>query len=1238
MKAGKSFSWLWIVTIVSVCTFAGQAAEVSNSDKTVYVSDILAQTLLGSQQDWGNLGIDTAAYLDQSPLKLQIGEQVYSKGLGHHASGDLFLNLEGGYERFLATLGVQWQGGRKGTVIFEIYVDDKQVYAGSAMSDSSKPESIDISVKGANMLRLVAKDAGDGWGCDMANWAEARLVKVPGHKPMPLSANNFDAGHFGRVVTFNPDQQGGVSSSRYETFKEDELFLEADVPADENGNYQVHRRQDSRGCIGLQWVLAKKIKSLELQRVSGTPMPLAEQIKVQHWQGESYWQGSWHDITSPVKVEGDLAVVQCAPTINTTRIRWILPSVDAPAVFARPRAVTMAIKQKAKFRLDAVKSRKGKALVEIHNGYFINGRKKTSTLQWNMSRTKEVAVEYNMLGKTMGCQTVLSFWIDNTSGYGPEKHAIGIGVEDVIADEYSYISNYGLCVLKADYKRNADQIGAELAKGFDVLTEVRNRPDQTFEQALTARVIKESLAPIMISLSCDNRKFVVHRDGEVFFTAEPEQGGVTLIGDTVAKSLYPLELRFAVNNRKANGLKRKLHGGWTPIPEITANYEGIDYLQRTFVAPYGPVDEQAHAYINQRPLCVTQMKLENTTDQKQQVSMTVTLKEKDVAQANVTVTEKKGYFEFNGRKFAVCDISSANGLILKNQDGQLIIEGELAAGQKAECMVSVINHLKEETLAGIDSLNTRQGDQLLKTTMDYWQGIMSDAIQIELPDKKLENVIYASMVHCLLASRNEELGDRFVAWGASSDYAYMEGEANPIIKGLDMLGHHEYAGRALDYAMHHFTPDGVIRLPGFAYTPLVGTAWHLWGVGNHYELTEDKDWLRKAAPKLAWSSRWVVRQAEKTKRLSPTMEKLPEYGLVPPGVTADWGLYCYRYMMMALYYAGLRDASSALSEIDYPDAGQLEQSAKELGENILRAYQWTQSRTPAWPQPNGTMSQAYPTSLLNHGTAAGVHGGADMNRALAYDVELGANHLGVMGVIDPMSQEIGTMLEHLENVHFVTGHGWVSAGRTDYTKELNQTEWFNRGGFGKIQPYYGRFTHLYALRDDVKPFLRSYFNSLVYLLDLEALSIWEHALNQGNPAAYTAWAYNKTHETGYFLQQSRMMLVQERGDELWLGAFAPSEWMRDGKRVSVKQAPSAFGEVGYEMVSHVSKGYIEALIDPPARSKPQKLVVRFRHPDETPIRSVKVNGRTYKDFDAEKGCVYIVPGKKSIRVRANFGK
>ena len=117
-----------------------------------------------------------------------------------------------------------------------------------------------------------------------------------------------------------------------------------------------------------------------------------------------------------------------------------------------------------------------------------------------------------------------------------------------------------------------------------------------------------------------------------------------------------------------------------------------------------------------------------------------------------------------------------------------------------------------------------------------------------------------------------------------------------------------------------------------------------------------------------------------------------------------------------------------------------------------------------------------------------------------------------------------------------------------------------------------------------------------------------------------------------------MMLVQERGDELWLAPFVTSSWMQDGMRVAVRQAPTEFGSVGYEMVSHVAEGYIDAVIDPPSRAKPRKLVVSFRHPDEKPIRSVEVDGKKHEEFDPEKGAVFIEPGTGSIRIRARFDR
>ncbi|MCL5099089.1 MAG: hypothetical protein M1608_16450, partial [Candidatus Omnitrophica bacterium] len=183
------------------------------------------------------------------------------------------------------------------------------------------------------------------------------------------------------------------------------------------------------------------------------------------------------------------------------------------------------------------------------------------------------------------------------------------------------------------------------------------------------------------------------------------------------------------------------------------------------------------------------------------------------------------------------------------------------------------------------------------------------------------------------------------------------------------------------------------------------------------------------------------------------------------------------------------------------------------------------------------------------------------------------------------------------------------------------------GGFAKVQPYYARTVEVHALRDDVKPFIRSYFNTIPTLLNREDLSLWEHFFNG---------AYNKTHETGYLLHQSRTMLLTERGDELWLAPFVTCNWMKDGMAVAVSNAPSNFGLVSYRITSHAAQGYLEAQVSPPSRQAPKYIVIRLRHPDGKPIKSVTVNGKPHTDYDPVGETVRIEPAQGGIVVEAKF--
>jgi hypothetical protein len=78
-------------------------------------------------------------------------------------------------------------------------------------------------------------------------------------------------------------------------------------------------------------------------------------------------------------------------------------------------------------------------------------------------------------------------------------------------------------------------------------------------------------------------------------------------------------------------------------------------------------------------------------------------------------------------------------------------------------------------------------------------------------------------------------------------------------------------------------------------------------------------------------------------------------------------------------------------------------------------------------------------------------------------------------------------------------------------------------------------------------------------------------------------------------------------------------WLRDGQTVAIRNAQTYFGKLSYEIRSKAKEGRIEMSLDPPTRNAPSGIVVRFRHPEEKPIRSVSVNGKPWQVFDPAKG-------------------
>jgi hypothetical protein len=228
-----------------------------------------------------------------------------------------------------------------------------------------------------------------------------------------------------------------------------------------------------------------------------------------------------------------------------------------------------------------------------------------------------------------------------------------------------------------------------------------------------------------------------------------------------------------------------------------------------------------------------------------------------------------------------------------------------------------------------------------------------------------------------------------------------------------------------------------------------------------------------------------------------------------------------------------------------------------------------------------------------------------------------------LGVLDPTRPDVRSMLDHLEDFWFL-GEGWH-----DFPAAVSEKDWFNLGGFSKVQPNLCRVPEIYAALDEIKPFVRSYFNFIAPQINKQNLTFWEDFTPDTG-------AWGSTEGSGYFLLLTRLMLLMERGEELWLAPLVTDQWLKNGMTVSVRDAPTRFGAISYRILSFADHGYIEAEIDPPTRSSPKEIVIRLRHPQGKRIRAVTVDGVAFTGFDTAKDIVRLKPAAETLHVKAEY--
>ncbi|MFI7400751.1 NPCBM/NEW2 domain-containing protein [Streptomyces sp. NPDC049541] len=111
---------------------------------------------------------------DGNPLT--IGGVVYGKGLGVHAESAVEYYTGRACRTVTADVGVDDEKGANGTVAFEVWADGTKVASTGVLTNAMPAQPLTADVTGAQVVRLVVTDGGDGIDSDHADWANAQLA------------------------------------------------------------------------------------------------------------------------------------------------------------------------------------------------------------------------------------------------------------------------------------------------------------------------------------------------------------------------------------------------------------------------------------------------------------------------------------------------------------------------------------------------------------------------------------------------------------------------------------------------------------------------------------------------------------------------------------------------------------------------------------------------------------------------------------------------------------------------------------------------------------------------------------------------------------------------------------------------------------------------------------------------------------------------------------------------------
>ena len=789
-----------------------------------------------------------------------------------------------------------------------------------------------------------------------------------------------------------------------------------------------------------------------------------------------------------------------------------------------------------------------------------------------------------------------------------------------------FIPAFGVLVKPADVNiryEDMAEVQDEIAAN-NLYNRVFLEPEQTLTRAWNDMPPK---APhyIPISFEGSRQHFRVDEHGEVNCFA----GWLRRIkGKDSPRALWDgdsITYRFGLAESKA--VKRGIQDGDLPIIASAWERDGIEYEQTACAMPLAGVPRAGGVAADDPLILMVRIAMKNPGANPATARLAISSHTRE--DEPLTLDKDLLFAPGDAPRRLRMRLDTNGAGAAEARDGRIAYSVELAPG-KTHAVYAAIPFITLTERGEWEQLRAIQFDEAREAVARYWRNRFAQGARIATPEPMINDFYRAHAGHQLI-NCEREVGSNFAMPKVGTfHYGVYSNESVMMLLDLECRGFHDVARRAYDMWLHY---QGSVGLPGDYSTQegeLYGAGgyeaggynqhhgWALWGMGEHYWFTRDRDWLAQAAPGIIKACDWIANERRRSnERAARGGLRAIEKGLLPPGSLEDIGDWrCWSSTNIYCWW-GMNNAARALADIGHPEAKRLLAEADSYRNDIRAAFLEAMHRSPVVQLRDGSWAPHIPSDVHRRGRSFGW---------LTETLE-GAIHFVRVGLIAPDDPIAAWIVQDYEdNLYISEQFGYDMKG------EEFERWWFSRGGIS-MQANLLHNPIVYLLRDEPKHFLRAYFNAFAASYFPDTRMMTEHALP--NVGDWRGDHYKSSDEANstYWL---RCMFVQERGDDLLLGAAVPTYWLADGKEIGIENAHTHFGPMSISMRSRVAAGEIEMKIDPPKRNPPKRLVARFRHPEGKPIKSVTVNGKPHEDFDPTTQAVMLSGVSEATTILARF--